>query len=93
MPTRVASHAFAAGLLFPPKSPVLNVHKVVPSASGPPDPVPTAKVGSLELMATNEYGEYDRRAASLYGLDMVVEPFKETTITVLNPTEVSKACK
>lgn len=44
-------------------------------------------------MAANEYGEYDRRASLLYGLDMVVEPFKETTLTVLNPTEASESCK
>eukprot|EP00752_Nemacystus_decipiens_P007682 g6866.t2 len=69
-----------------------GVVPAVPPKPGPPDPVPTANVGSLELMATNEYGEYDRRAAALYGLDMVVEPFKETTITVLNPTEVTETC-
>lgn len=33
-------------------------------------------------MATNEYGEYDRGALALYGFDMLVEPYKETTISV-----------
>ncbi|CAM9741455.1 unnamed protein product [Pylaiella littoralis] len=38
--------------------------------------------GDLTLVATNEYGEYDRKALALYGLEMVVEPFRETRITV-----------
>lgn len=33
-------------------------------------------------MATNEYGEYDRSARVLYGLEMVIEPFKETKLTI-----------
>ncbi|CAN0296786.1 unnamed protein product [Pylaiella littoralis] len=40
--------------------------------------------GGLTLVATNEYGEYDRKALALYGLEMVVEPFRETRITVSN---------
>lgn len=42
------------------------------------------RVGGLTLVATNEYGEYDRKALVLYGLEMVVEPFRETRITVSN---------
>ncbi|CAB1114283.1 unnamed protein product [Ectocarpus sp. CCAP 1310/34] len=38
--------------------------------------------GRLELKATNEYGEYDRGALALYGLEMVVEPHRATRITV-----------
>ncbi|CAN0293647.1 unnamed protein product, partial [Ectocarpus sp. 8 AP-2014] len=34
----------------------------------------------LTLVATNEYGEYDRGALALYGFDMLVEPYKKTTI-------------
>lgn len=40
-------------------------------------------------MATNEYGEYDQRALVMYGLDMVVEPHKETKVTVLHPDTLS----
>lgn len=29
--------------------------------------------GTFNLVATNEYGEYDRRALSLYALNMVIE--------------------
>lgn len=29
--------------------------------------------GTFDLVATNEYGEYDRRALALYALDMVIE--------------------
>ncbi|CAB1104332.1 unnamed protein product [Ectocarpus sp. CCAP 1310/34] len=36
----------------------------------------------LTLVATNEYGEYDRGALALYGFDMLVEPYKKTTISV-----------
>ncbi|CAM9366596.1 unnamed protein product, partial [Hapterophycus canaliculatus] len=52
-------------------------------------PVVEEKRG-LTLRATNEYGEFDRRALALYGLDMLVEPFRETRITVVpNPSEAS----
>lgn len=56
----------------------------------PPLPPPQERVsgtpageegGGLTLIATNEYGEYDRKALALYGLEMVVEPFRETRIT------------
>ena len=46
--------------------------------------------GALSLVAKNEYGEYDRRALALYGLDMVVEPFRETRITASNPAGDSR---
>lgn len=29
--------------------------------------------GMFDLVATNEYGEYDRRALALYALNMVIE--------------------
>lgn len=34
----------------------------------------------LAVTATNEYGEYDRASLALYGLDMLVEPYRETTL-------------
>lgn len=40
--------------------------------------------GGLSLVAENEYGEYDRKALALYGLEMLVEPFRETRITASN---------
>ena len=46
---------------------------------------PTGQAGGgLTLVATNEYGEFDRKALALYGLEMVVEPFRETRITASN---------
>lgn len=36
---------------------------------------------TLNLKATNEYGEYDPAALALYGLQMIVEPYRETTLT------------
>eukprot|EP00903_Cladosiphon_okamuranus_P010577 g10002.t1 len=44
--------------------------------------------GTFNLVATNEYGEYDRRALALYALNMVIEPYKNTTITAL-PKELA----
>ena len=40
-----------------------------------------AVVSRLTLKASNEYGEYEPSALSLYGIDMVVEPHRETTLT------------
>eukprot|EP00752_Nemacystus_decipiens_P002661 g2489.t1 len=48
----------------------------------------TASEG-FTLVATNEYGEYDRGALALYGYDMLVEPHKETTISVSLPPGAS----
>ena len=45
--------------------------------------------GGLALVATNEYGEYDRKALALYGLEMLVEPYRETRITATNPEGAS----
>lgn len=39
---------------------------------------------SLVLGSSNEYGEFDQRALALYKLDMVVEPFRETTLSVVH---------
>lgn len=36
----------------------------------------------LMVRATNEYGEFDRVALTLYDLEMVLEPYRETTLTV-----------
>ena len=36
----------------------------------------------LTVVAKNEYGQYDPASLFLYGLDMVVEPFRETTMSV-----------
>lgn len=41
-------------------------------------------------MAENEYGEFDRRALSLYGLEMVIEPNKQTTVSVQRPKSTSR---
>lgn len=43
-------------------------------------------VHNLTLGAFNEYGENDRYALALYGLEMVVEPYRETTIRVKSST-------
>ncbi|CAM9741762.1 unnamed protein product [Ectocarpus fasciculatus] len=43
----------------------------------------------LTVVATNEYGEYDRGALALYGFNMLVEPYKETTISVAGPASSS----
>ena len=40
-----------------------------------------ATVSRLELKASNEYGEHDPAGLSLYGIEMVVEPHRETTLT------------
>lgn len=37
-------------------------------------------LSSLRFTASNEYGVYDPSALALYGLEMVVEPYKETRI-------------
>lgn len=37
---------------------------------------------SLSILATNEYGEFDRVALTLYDMDMLVEPHRKTTLTV-----------
>lgn len=34
---------------------------------------PTVSDNTLALVATNEYGEYDRRTLSFYGLEMLIE--------------------
>eukprot|EP00752_Nemacystus_decipiens_P007679 g6864.t2 len=47
--------------------------------------------GDLTLVATNEYGEYDRGALALYGFDMLVEPHKATTISVVDPSWTAEA--
>ena len=38
----------------------------------------------LTLTVTNEYGHFDRRALALYKLDVVIEPYRETKITVMH---------
>lgn len=38
---------------------------------------------ALNLETENEYGEGDRHAWALYGFDMVIEPYRETTIRVV----------
>lgn len=46
----------------------------------PPDPSATRR---LTLVATNEYGTFDRQAAIMYELNMLIEPFRETKIAVV----------
>lgn len=43
--------------------------------------VDDAAVASLAVTATNEYGRYSDAALALYGLEMIVEPYRETTLT------------
>lgn len=38
---------------------------------------------SLLLGASNEYGKFDQHALALYNLDIVVEPFRETKLTIV----------
>ncbi|CAM9923670.1 unnamed protein product, partial [Ectocarpus sp. 4 AP-2014] len=45
----------------------------------------------LKLRATNEYGEYDKASLNMYGLDMVIEPFRSTTVTAEGMLEDSPA--
>eukprot|EP00752_Nemacystus_decipiens_P008189 g7325.t1 len=40
--------------------------------------------GTFDVVATNDYGEFDRRALALYELDMIIEPHKNTTITAVS---------
>ena len=40
-----------------------------------------ASVSRLSLKSSNEYGEYEASALSLYGIEMVVEPYRETKLT------------
>ncbi|CAN0323954.1 unnamed protein product [Pylaiella littoralis] len=42
-------------------------------------------VSSLQVRASNEYGEYDEASLKLYGLEMVMEPFRDTTLEVVHP--------
>lgn len=39
---------------------------------------------ALALGASNEYGQFDQHALALYKLDMVVEPFRETKLSVVH---------
>lgn len=41
----------------------------------------------LSLGARNEYGEYDHHATALYGLELVVEPYRETVLHVVGANE------
>lgn len=56
-------------------------------APPPPPPAPKRQVtdgvgmSSLTVTATNEYGTYSDAALALYGLEMVVEPYRVTTLT------------
>lgn len=38
----------------------------------------------LTLTVTNQYDNFDRRALALYDLDIVIEPYRETKITVMH---------
>ena len=46
---------------------------------------------NLVIVARNEYGEFDRRALALYGLEMVIEPYRETTISIRRPKSTAAA--
>lgn len=49
-----------------------------------------AAVASLTVTATNEYGRYSDAALALYGLEMIMEPYRQTTLTV-TPSLVGEA--
>lgn len=74
----VASLANAARTHFP--DPLLSP-RPPPQNVGPPSMPHAAIVSRLVLKASNEYGEYDPAGLSLYGIEMVVEPYRETTLT------------
>lgn len=63
---------------FPP---TLWTPRPLPQNVGPPSMQTPATVSRLTLKASNEYGEYNPAGLSLYGIDMVVEPHRETTLT------------
>lgn len=44
-------------------------------------------VATLSVAATNEYGKYSEAALALYGLQMVVEPHRQTTLTTASSLE------
>lgn len=44
----------------------------------------------LTVTATNEYGEYDRVALALYGLEMLVEPYRETKLTAVSAASTER---
>lgn len=48
------------------------------------------EIPALSVRATNEYGEYDRAALKLYGFEMVVEPFRQTLLTVPESSHAAK---
>lgn len=48
--------------------------------------MPLVNLPSLTVTATNEYGEYDSASLALYGLEMVVEPYRETTLLAKGTT-------
>ncbi|CAM9684641.1 unnamed protein product, partial [Phaeothamnion confervicola] len=37
----------------------------------------------LSVVAANEYGSFSAEGLALYGFDMVVEPYRRTTLTAL----------
>lgn len=47
---------------------------------------PHASIGKLTLEATNDYGAGDHHALALYGLDMLIEPYRQTTLWVKHST-------
>eukprot|EP00903_Cladosiphon_okamuranus_P019564 g17994.t1 len=49
------------------------------------DMAPMAPMAALTVTATNEYGAYSDAALDLYGLEMVVEPHRATTLTATPP--------
>eukprot|EP00903_Cladosiphon_okamuranus_P013048 g12172.t1 len=72
---RASSESDRSGVLYPEMA-AKTKHSGGPSQ-------PAARV--LKIRASNEYGEFDKTALSLYKLQMVMEPFRETTLEVEKP--------
>lgn len=84
MSTATIQHSDAIVLCIPSTHSYL--FPCLPPSRQTAHPVPQ----SLVLGARNEYGEFDHRALALYGLDMVVEPYRETHLQVIrSPTPQS----
>lgn len=64
----------------PPASPTCPTASTLRTSQMPGTP-------PLTVRAYNEYGEFDRRALKMYGFEMVVEPFRKTTLKVEEATE------
>ena len=82
--TNLNNAAFFYALCFP--TPGVCPRPPIMVQSMGQDSIVTGLVGDggmFDLVATNEYGEYDRRALALYNMDMVIEVFQAWAATHL----------